>query len=53
MIKHFLDIDDLNKKELRKILSISKKIKNKPKSFSALLNQKYLGLLFEKKSISI
>ena len=51
MIKHFLDIDDLNKKELRAILSISKKIKNKPEKFSALLNQKHLGLLFEKKSL--
>jgi len=51
MIKHFLDIDDLNKKELRAILSISKKIKNKPKKFSVLLDDKYLGLLFEKKSL--
>lgn len=51
MIKHFLDINDLNQKELREILSISKKIKKKPEKFSALLNQKYLGLLFEKKSL--
>ena len=51
MIKHFLDIDDLNKKELRRILSISKKIKNKPKNFSVLLRNKHLGLLFEKKSL--
>ena len=51
MIKHFLDIDDLNKKELRGILSISKKIKNKPKNFSVLLKNKHLGLLFEKKSL--
>ena len=51
MIKHFLDINDLNQKELREILSISKKIKKKPEKFSVLLNQKYLGLLFEKKSL--
>jgi len=51
MIKHFLDIDDLNKKELREILSISKKIKNKPENFSILLKNKYLALLFEKKSL--
>jgi len=51
MIKHFLDISDLSKKELREILSISKKIKKKPEKFSVLLNQKYLGLLFEKKSL--
>ena len=51
MIKHFLDIDDLNKKELRAILLISKKIKNKPENFSALLEQQSLGLLFEKKSL--
>ena len=51
MIKHFLDIKDLNKKELRAILLISKKIKNKPETFFALLKNRYLGLLFEKKSL--
>ena len=51
MIKHFLDISDLSKKELREILSISKKIKNKPKFFSTFLKQRSLGLLFEKKSL--
>jgi ornithine carbamoyltransferase len=51
MIKHFLDIDDLNKNELRTILSISKKIKNKPEKSASLLKKKYLGLIFEKKSL--
>jgi len=51
MIKHFLDIDDLNQKQLRAILSISKKIKNKPENFLGLLSEKSLGLLFEKKSL--
>ena len=51
MIKHFLDIDDLSKKELREILSISKKIKKQPEKFSVFLKQKHLGLLFEKKSL--
>ena len=52
MIRHFLDISDLNQKELREILSIAKKIKKKPEKFSSLLNKKYLGLLFEKQSLS-
>jgi ornithine carbamoyltransferase len=51
VIKHFLDIDDLNKKELREILAISKKIKTKPEKFSLLLKNKSLGLLFEEKSL--
>ena len=51
MIRHFLDISDLNQKELREILSIAKKIKKKPEKFSSLLNKKYLGLLFEKQSL--
>ena len=51
MIRHFLDIDDLDKKELRTILSLSKKIKHKPEKFLTLLKNKHLGLLFEKKSL--
>ena len=51
MIRHFLDIDDLDKKELRIILSLSKKIKHKPENFLTLLKNKHLGLLFEKKSL--
>lgn len=51
MIRHFLDISDLNQKELREILSIAKKIKKKPEKFSSLLNKKYLGLLFKKQSL--
>ena len=50
-MKHFLDLDHYKKSELRKILSIAKKIKNNPKRYSLLLEHKYLGIIFEKKSI--
>tara|TARA_B110000116_G_C16793703_1_gene565340 strand:+ start:1965 stop:2867 length:903 start_codon:yes stop_codon:yes gene_type:complete len=52
MVKHFLDISDFNKIELRKILNFAKKIKKKQiqnKNISILKN-KSLGLLFEKQS---
>ena len=50
MIKHFLDINDFNKVELRKILNLAAKIKNNPKKYQTSLENKYLGLLFEKES---
>lgn len=50
-MKHFIDIDNFNKVELRKILSYAKKIKkNKNKGISHLKN-KFLGMIFEKKSM--
>tara|TARA_B110000438_G_scaffold299625_1_gene350204 strand:- start:612 stop:1514 length:903 start_codon:yes stop_codon:yes gene_type:complete len=51
MIKHFIDISDFKKNELRKFLITAKKIKNNPKKYSNSLNGKYLGMLFEKQSL--
>ena len=50
MIKHFLDLDNFNKRELTKILSLAKKIKKNPRKYSSLLKSKSLGLLFEEQS---
>lgn len=50
MIKNFLDINDFNKVELRKILYLAKKIKSNPHKYKSELQNKYLGLLFEKES---
>ena len=49
-MKHFIDIDNFSNIELRKILNKAKEIKkNKSKNLS-LLKNKFLFLLFEKKS---
>ena len=48
MVKHFIDISDLNKRELRGIISFAKKIKNKPKRYINLLHNKSLGIIFQK-----
>ena len=50
MIKHFIDLDNFNKSELKKILSLAFKIKKNQKKYSNILNNKSLGLLFEKES---
>jgi len=50
MIRHFIDLDNFTKKELRQILFFAKKIKKNPLKYSALLKSKSLGLLFEKQS---
>ena len=50
MIKHFIDLDNFTKTELRNILSIAKQIKKNQKKYSNILNNKSLGLLFEKES---
>ena len=50
-MKHFIDINDFTKNELRKIINNAKKLKkNKNKNLLKLKN-KSLGLLFEKKSL--
>ena len=49
-MKHFLDLNNYNKSELKKIITFSKKIKKNPKKYSLLLNNKSAGLLFEKQS---
>ena len=50
MIKHFLDINDYSKKELRKILLLASKIKKHPNKYLNFLKNKSLGSLFEKQS---
>ena len=50
MIKHFIDLDNFTKTELRNILSFATKIKKNQKKYLNILNNKSLGLLFEKES---
>ena len=50
MIKHFIDLDDFSKIELRNILNFATKIKKNQSKYSNILNNKSLGLLFEKES---
>ena len=49
-MKHFTDIDDFKKIELRGILSTAKNIKKNPKKYSSFLSNKSLGMIFEKQS---
>ena len=51
MIKNFIDIENFRKKQLDEILQIAKKIKKNPNKFSSLLNNKTLGMIFEKQSL--
>ena len=50
MNKHFVDLDNLSKLELRSILDLAKEIKNKPLKFCNSLKNKSLGMIFEKQS---
>ena len=50
MSKHFIDLDDLSKSDLRYILDLAKEIKNNPNKFSKSLEHKSLGMIFEKQS---
>ena len=50
MVRHFMDISDFNRKELESILSFAKKIKRNPLKYNKLLQNKSLGMLFEKQS---
>ena len=50
MMKHFVDIDDFNKKELIKILNFAKKLKKNQNKYSSLFKDRSLGLLFLKQS---
>ena len=51
MIKHFIDINNFNKKEINKIVDLAKKIKNNPKKFANICKNKTLGMIFEKQSL--
>ena len=50
MINHFVDISDFNKSELKSIISFAKRIKNNPNKYKNLLQNKSLGMIFEKQS---
>ena len=50
MINHFVDISDLKKRELKSIISFAKRIKNNPNKYNNLLQNKSLGMIFEKQS---
>jgi len=50
MINHFIDISDLKKNELESIISFAKRIKNNPNKYNNLLQNKSLGMIFEKQS---
>ena len=50
-MKHFLNISDFSRIELRKILNFAAKIKKNENKFSHLFKKKTLGLIFFKQSI--
>ena len=50
MINHFVDISDFKKRELKSIISFAKRIKNNPNKYENLLQNKSLGMIFEKQS---
>ncbi len=50
-MKHFIDINNLKKKEINEIISLAKKIKKNPKKYSSSCRDKTLGLIFEKQSL--
>ena len=57
MVKHFIDIDNINSKELREIIDLAKKIKKEHKEkgrsykkHKSLLENKSLAMIFEKTS---
>ena len=50
MINHFVDISDFKKSELKNIISFAKRIKNNPNKYKNLLQNKSLGMIFEKQS---
>ncbi len=50
-MKHFIDINNYNKKQINEIISLAKKIKKNPKKYSLSCKHKTLGLLFEKQSL--
>ncbi len=51
MFKSFIDIENLNKKQLDEIISLAKKIKKNPNKFSKFCDKKTLGMIFEKQSL--
>ncbi len=51
MKKHFIDLNNFNKKQLDDIIKIAKKIKKNPSKYSSILKNKSLGMIFEKQSL--
>ena len=51
MIKHFIDLDNFNIRQLRSVLNFSKKIKKNKNQYSNHFKNKSLGLIFEKQSM--
>ena len=50
MVKHFINISDFKKNDLKKIINFAKKIKNNPNKYNKLLQNKSLGMIFQKQS---
>ncbi len=50
-MRHFIDINNLKKKEIDEIISLAKKIKKNPKKYSSSCSDKTLALIFEKQSL--
>ena len=50
-MRHFLSINDLNKKEILQIFDLAKKIKKNPKKYSSRLNNQTMAMIFEKPSL--
>ena len=50
MVKHFINISDFNKNDLKKIINFAKKIKKNPNKYNKLLQNKSLGMIFQKQS---
>jgi len=51
MHKHFIDLKDIETKDLRAILNCARQVKSNPLDYSKTMHQKSLGLLFEKRSL--
>ena len=50
-MKHFIDINNFNKKQIDEIILLAKKIKKYPQKYSLYCKDKTLGLIFEKQSL--
>ena len=51
MHKHFIDLEDIEAKDLRVILDCARQVKSNPLDFAKTMHQKSLGLLFTKRSL--
>ncbi len=51
MVKSFIDIENMSKKEINKIIKLAKDIKKTPSKFSSYCKNKTLAMIFEKQSL--